>query len=176
MTLPITPGSSLSLGQIRDEFSGTNPASLGDYADKVGKTASAGQNINFSDFSGLSSATILWNGETVNGSQAGTAANAEYWFYRNGTTTRNVGAGNVADEDWITPKSTDVGDSWNLVVNSITGSGGSYAGPSTGTYALTTTRSFALTQTAGGGFATRNISITIGSATFTLTLTANSTA
>ena len=45
----------ISLLEIGTEFSDTSPYSISEYVGEVGKTATAGQNVAFSDFYGLSS-------------------------------------------------------------------------------------------------------------------------
>jgi len=51
----------ISLDDVAAEFGGTVPHGVDEYADKVGKTATAGQNISFSEFYGLNN----WNGFTT---------------------------------------------------------------------------------------------------------------
>ena len=79
MALP-TSGQ-ISLSEIQAEFGGSNPIGLDEYAARVGKTATAGQNISFSDFHGLSNlANIIWANKlysTVNN-------NTSYTFYSSG--------------------------------------------------------------------------------------------
>ena len=47
----------ISLLEIGTEFSDTSPYSISEYVGEVGKTATAGQNVAFSDFYGLSAGT-----------------------------------------------------------------------------------------------------------------------
>ena len=57
MALPAS--GQISLLQIGTEFSDISPHSISEFAGEVGKTATAGQNVAFSDFHGLSAGTIF---------------------------------------------------------------------------------------------------------------------
>lgn len=86
MTLPVTPGSSLSLSQIQTEFTGSNPISISEYYANTAYVADATINstgaeiprtgqISFSDFSG--SKRALYDG---------TIAGLLVTYYDSGTT------------------------------------------------------------------------------------------
>lgn len=159
MTLPTTPGSSMSLSQIQTEFGGANPIPISEYYSAHASLPASGV-ISFSDFSALtdSSGTLVWAGYTQNAANAGSCflsvtfqPDGSYDLNKNGTLTLNAG-------DWGGEATSQVGADWEMEINSIS-NGSATSGSAVGIHNLGSIREVRVDSASGTEASTINITM-----------------